>query len=313
MTWPDHFDGTRFHNPWRRMPSRSRADLLRWRISKRPEWPEHFASPFQDRPPARSEPLRATLVGHATILYQVAGASILVDPVWSRRASPFRFAGPVRRNEPGVALADVPALDAILITHGHYDHLDQATLRRLTARHAAAPPIIAPLGHARAIPGGAREVDWGDAVDLAPGIRAHAIPCHHWSARTPWDRNRALWCGFAIETPSGLVLHIGDTGFHDGALFAELRARFGAPLLAALPIGAYEPRWFMRPQHMDPDEAAAAFRLLGAAHGIGHHWGTFHLTDEPIEEPARRLEAACAREGIASFTAFRPGQVWTQA
>ncbi len=308
MTWPDHFDGERFRNPWQSPPARSRAELLRWRMAERPEWPKAFPSPFHDHPPASSEALRVTLVGHASFLYQVAGANILVDPVWSRRASPFRFAGPLRRNKPGIALADLPKLDAILVTHGHYDHLDRATLRRLRARQ-----VIAPLGNAGSIPGAAREVDWGDTVDLAPRVRAHAIPSHHWSARTPWDRNRALWCGFALETPAGIVLHIGDTGFHDGALFSELRQRYGAPLLAALPIGAYEPRWFMRPQHMDPDEAVAAFRLLGARHGIGHHWGTFHLTDEPIEAPAARLAEACVREGVTGFTAFRPGQVWQEA
>lgn len=305
MTWPDHVDGERFRDPWQHAPARSRAALLCWRLRQRPAWPQSYPSPFQDRPPPASEALRATLVGHATLLYQVAGANILVDPVWSRRASPFRFAGPQRRNPPGIALADLPPLDAVLITHGHYDHLDQATLRRLRPRQ-----IIAPLGNAPAIPGHTRELDWGDAADLVPGIRVHAIPSHHWSARTPWDRNRALWCGYVLETPAGLLLHIGDTGFHDGALFTELRARFGEPLLAALPIGAYAPRWFMRPHHMDPDQAAAAFRLLGPRHGIGHHWGTFHLTDEPIEEPATRLAAACARDGITGFTAFRPGQVW---
>ena len=148
--------------------------------------------------------------------------------------------------------------------------------------------------------------------DLGDGLQVHLTPANHWSARGVNDRRMALWCAFVITSPRGVHYHVGDTGFGDGALFSDVRARFGPPRLATLPIGAYEPRWFMQAQHVDPAEAVKVFGLLGAEQALGHHWGTFQLTDEGVERPAEALAAALGGAGIPAerFLALRPGQVW---
>jgi L-ascorbate metabolism protein UlaG (beta-lactamase superfamily) len=210
-----------------------------------------------------------------------------------------------------VAFDDLPPIDAVLITHSHYDHLDLATLRRLRARFA--PRLVAPLGNEAIIGGRVETLDWGGSLALAPGLDAHLTPALHWSARSPFDRRMALWGGYALRTPAGVIYHAGDTAYGDGALFRDVRNRFGAPVVALLPIGAYEPRWFMRTQHMNPADAVRAFADCGAAQALGVHWGTFQLTDEPIEEPAALLAAALAQAGIAPgrFRALRPGEDWS--
>jgi len=154
--------------------------------------------------------------------------------------------------------------------------------------------------------------DWGESVDLGDGLSIYLTPANHWSARGINDRRLALWCAFAILSPQGFHYHVGDTGLGDGSIFQAVRTRFGSPRLATLPIGAYEPRWFMGPQHVDPAEAVEIARILGAEQALGHHWGTFQLTDEGVERPAEDLAAALAAAGMApeTFLALRPGQVW---
>jgi L-ascorbate metabolism protein UlaG (beta-lactamase superfamily) len=154
--------------------------------------------------------------------------------------------------------------------------------------------------------------DWGDRVALNDDVAVHLEPCLHWSARGVTDRRKALWAAFVIEAPGGPIYHIGDTGFGDGALFPRMKEKHGAFRLAHIPIGAYEPRWFMKDQHVNPDEAARIFRAVGAAHAIGHHWGTFRLTAEGIEQPPEALDLALTKHGIAAerFRAFRPGEAW---
>ena len=200
----------------------------------------------------------------------------------------------------------------MLLSHNHYDHLDLATLARLKVHD---PLVITPLGNDTLLAGtGLRVVtgDWGDTRTIGP-LSVQFEPCHHWSARAAGDRCHALWAAFVIVGPAGRILHIGDTGFDKGRPYRDLPARHGPIRAAILPVGAYEPRWFMQGQHQNPTEAVEGFVLSGAAHAIGHHWGTFQLTDEPREAPLQALAAALATKGVVPdrFRALAAGEVWT--
>jgi L-ascorbate metabolism protein UlaG (beta-lactamase superfamily) len=314
----DHFDGTRFFNPGQPPSDHGLADMLRWKFGSRPaKWPASVPV-TQTVPEPRVRGLCVTAVGHATLLIQAAGINLLTDPVWSDRASPLSFAGPKRVTAPGIAFDTLPPIDAVLLSHNHYDHLDMATLGRLHARDQ--PLMVMPLGNdtivRKGVPGANTVVgDWGDRIGLPGGLATTLVPANHWSARGTGDRRMALWAGHWIETPAGSVYFAGDSGWCGGGIFREIAARHGAPDVALLPIGAYAPRWFMAPQHADPDEAVAMFEVLGARHALGIHWGTFQLTDEAREEPVTRLEAALAARGIApgQFIAATPGATYSFA
>ncbi|WP_082352563.1 MBL fold metallo-hydrolase [Rhizobium sp. AAP43] len=313
----DHFDGKVFFNPGGEEP-RGFTDLLRWQFEGgRIAWPKSAmaASLPATKPEQRVDGTRlvVTMVGHATLLIQTAGLNILTDPVWSERASPVSFAGPKRATPPGIAFEDLPPIDIVIVTHNHYDHLDVATLKRLGQGHDAR--IITPLGndtiiHAEHPFTGTSVMDWGDRLDLGNGLVVHCEPCHHWSARGMGDRRMALWAAFLIETPGGKIYHIGDTGYAGGQHYREIREKHGDIRLAILPIGAYEPRWFMKAQHQNPQEAIEGFHLSGAQFGIGHHFGTFQLTNEGIDDPPKALTTAMAAKGIGTdrFKGLRPGQ-----
>lgn len=314
----DHFDGQKFFLPGGDGP-RSFRDFLRWQFGGgAAEWPATFPSPLPaGKPPARVEgsALRVSFIGHASFLIQTGGMNILLDPQFSERASPVSFAGPKRVNPPGIAFDDLPKIDVILVSHNHYDHLDRPTLHRLWDRDR--PRILTPLGNDVIIRKGRADIvaeakDWGDRVEFAPGLAVTFEPAQHWSARGMFDRMHALWASFVIETGAGKIWFAGDTGLGGGRVFRAIREKHGPMALGLIPIGAYGPRWFMRYQHADPEDALAIFDILGCTHALGYHWGTFKLTNEPIEEPATELAARLKAAGrpAESFVAARPGHVY---
>jgi L-ascorbate metabolism protein UlaG (beta-lactamase superfamily) len=301
-----HSDGKRFYNP-DAPQAPGFFDALRWKLTSRPQPSPGFISDVEPSiPPRRVEGagLRATLVNHSTVLLQQRGSNILTDPIWSERASPLSWTGPRRRRKPGVSWEDLPPIHAVLISHNHYDHLDLPTLRRLAARGDSA--FIVPARGARLLRsrniGPAHELDWGESLSL-PGFTIHCVPALHFSSRGIFDRNKTLWCGYVIECPDRLVYFAGDTAF--GNHFARIREKFGSPRLALLPIGAYQPRWFMSRVHLDPDEAVRAHEILAAGTSIAIHHGTFQLADEGLDTPRQQLIACAPRE---SFLVLDNGQ-----
>lgn len=286
----DHFDGRRFHNV--RPGWQSGGSFLKWQLTKKPgPWPRWIDSQPGPPPPRRVDDgrVRVTWINHATLLMQLDGVNLLTDPIWSERCSPVSFAGPKRHRAPGLRFDDLPEIDAILVSHNHYDHLDLPTLRRFPNRK-----IFTPLGNA-ALLDNATDLDWWDSVKLTDRVTVTLVPAQHFCARGLFDRNATLWGGFVIRAPSGNVYFAGDTGWGDH--FAEIAKRFGPIRVAMLPIGAYLPRWFMRPAHISPAEAVEAHFALEARTSIAMHYATFRLGDDGYHEPANDLRAALAARG----------------
>jgi L-ascorbate metabolism protein UlaG (beta-lactamase superfamily) len=312
----DHFDGKQFYHPGLPSTDQSLITLLRWKLFSRPaRWPETIPAHSGIKPDARVEGIRITAFGHSSLLIQVASLNILVDPVWSDRTSPFRSVGPLRHNPPSVAFDDLPPIHAVLVTHNHYDHMDTATIAAFWQAHK--PTVIAPLGNDAVIRKDAPEVqvqtgDWWQSFALSDQVHATIVPAYHWSARNLGDRRLALWGGFVLDTPAGKIYCAGDTAYRDGSIFTEIRSRCGAPLVAILPIGAYNPRWFMNTQHTNPAEAVQIALDVGAQHLLGVHWATFQLTDEPWDEPAQLLEKSMRELSPPNLTAqaLLPGDIW---
>ncbi|MBS0530650.1 MAG: MBL fold metallo-hydrolase [Proteobacteria bacterium] len=313
----DHFDGTHFFDPDGSPPKKLR-EVLRWQFGsgrERSKWPDWVPSPHADTPPARvTSGARFSFVGHASWLIQTAGQNILIDPVWSERASPFQWAGPKRHNDPGIAFDALPQIDTVLVSHGHYDHLDAVTLSKLAAKFS--PRVITPLGNditMRAAVSAIRAeaFDWQQRIELANGLAVTLVPTRHWSARGIFDRNKTLWASFVLETPAGKIYIVCDSGYGSGVHFRRVRDAHGPLRAAILPIGAYEPRWFMKDQHMNPEDAVKAFGDCGAELALAHHHGTFQLTDEAIDAPAEALGVAldAAKVPRERFLVLKPGQV----
>ena len=300
-----------FRNPWRSSEPHGFGSFLKWIVTRR------------NRPPAGNVPrlaptdtaidgpgdgrLSVTWIGHSTFLIRAGGMSVLTDPIWSERASPVQFAGPRRHVPPGLPFDELPPIDAVFMSHDHYDHLDDTTARRLIARFPRTK-WITPLGvgpffrtHGA---NDVTELDWWQDASFG-GISAVCTPAQHFSGRYPWNRNATLWSGWVIGLGTHRVFFAGDTALHPE--FPDIASRSGPFDMAILPIGAYEPRWFMKAVHMSPEDAVAAYSGIAGVPGndecvfIPSHWGTFRLTDEPLDEPPKRLhkawsEAALPRE-----------------
>ena len=302
----DHHDPEGgFRNPWPSAELHGLREFLRWMATydRRPDPTKRgslpTAAPTPIRPRASADVLTLTWVGHSTFLIQIGGLNVLTDPMWSGSASPVHVVGPRRLMPPGIALSELPPIDLVVQSHDHYDHLDLTTVQRLGLQFPDAEWLV-PLGLSGWISRRGvrrvRELDWWNEVAVA-GLRVGAVPAQHFSGRGP-RRNRALWCGWTLAAPeaNGAVYFVGDTGYFPG--FGEIAERRGPFDAVLMPIGAYDPRWFMRPAHLDPEEAVRAYAELAsrqpthALHLVAMHWGTFKLTEEPLLEPPERLRRA---------------------
>ena len=268
-----------------------------WRRMRASPRPRPGAAPFVSFDAsalARNPAL--TWIGHATFFFRVDGVSFLTDPVFSERASPLSFVGPRRVVPPGVPLDRLPPVDFALLSHDHYDHTDLPSVRALAARGV---PFVAPRGLGALVREAgatvAAELSWWESAELR-GVRVTSVPARHFSGRGLADRNRRLWAGFVVAGKERRVYHAGDTALFDG--FAEIGRRLGPIDLAALPVGAYAPAAMMSPIHMNPEEAVEAALALGTRRAVGMHFGTFDLSDEPLDEPPRRFLAEAARRGL---------------
>jgi len=308
----DHFDGKLFHNE--KPFEKNALDLLRYWWQREPGmWKRDLRIAPGPKPLAivGEGGLRATVVNHATVLIQADGLNLLTDPIWSERASPVQWAGPRRFVPPGIRFEDLPHIDAVLISHNHYDHLDLPTLKRLKAAHD--PMFYVGLGEGATLRevgiSKITELDWWQSASLPNGRKLWGAQSVHWCGRGLGGRNQSLWLSYVIETAGGPVYFAGDTGY--GPQFKGARQRFGPMRLALLPIGAYKPRWLTAYQHIDPTEAVRAHVELDAAASLAVHFGTFELSDdgqhEPVDALARALAAASLPAGAFTAPTFGSG------
>jgi N-acyl-phosphatidylethanolamine-hydrolysing phospholipase D len=315
MSPPHHAPDGTFRNPWPDSAPHGFADVMRWtrerrRMERAPTPPRGSfpsAAPFIAQPRAGHAVATATWIGHSTVLLQIGGLNILTDPMWSEHAFPVQWMGPRRVMPPAVALEALPPLDLVLLSHNHYDHLDKTTVKRLARRQPTAS-WITPLKLGDYLRGfGVRDVvelDWWQRAEVK-GAAITATPARHFSARRLGDRNKTLWCGFALEVGGRRLYFAADTAYHPE--FGAIGERCGPFDLVMMPIGAYDPRWFMHVVHVNPEEAVQAYVDITRAHPdaskplmLGIHWGTFRLTDEPMDEPPRRAARAWSERGLDS-------------
>jgi len=285
-----------FRNPSPGFEEKGLTDVLKWVVWDRfINNSNSHSSDSVSFEPAENDPaalknnktdFTITWIGHSSLLIQIDGMNILTDPVWSERVSPVSFAGPKRVVPPGLAFEDLPVIDMVIISHDHYDHLDKDTIERLGNKSF----YLLPLGLGEFFEQlnitNYQELDWWADIRINK-IRFVCVPAQHFSGRTMFDRNKTLWCGWVLESNSAKIYYAGDTGYFPG--FKEIGSRLGPFDVAAIPIGAYKPRWFMSPVHLDPKEAVDVYLDVKAKYFIPIHWGTFNLSDEPLDEPPKVL------------------------
>ncbi len=307
-TDPAYFDGRRFHQP--EPPATGAREWVDRAFTSRGRWRDFTDTPPGPPPPACVDEgrLRVTFVNHATILIQMDGVNILTDPTWSQRSAP--VVGVRRRRPPGLRFRELPPIDAVLVSHDHHDHMDLPTLARLEA--AWHPTIYAGLGNSQFLAqnavGGAHDLDWWQTAQIAPGVTVTAVPARHTSGRSLLGRDRTLWCGYVVSGPSGSVYFAGDTGW--GSHFGAIAAAFPGLRLALLPIGGFQPVRSMREQHIGPEDAVDAHRILGAATSVPMHFGTFPNALDGEFEPIDTLRDVLAKapDVAPHFIALDNGQ-----
>ena len=311
---------TPFKNPW---PHKTHglADIFRWKLGigerEKPRIPNAPDDPaaYTTLDPSQIAQIpkdgsRVTWLGHASFLIQGAGKSLLIDPIFSDHCFPLPFPSLKRKVAPPCLLSDLPEIDAILLTHSHYDHLDLKTLLKIGPK----TPLYLPSGHAAFLKksgfSNVTELAWWESHEFTSDIRITAVPGQHFTARTWFDRNAGLWCGWVIEGGQKTLWHAGDSGYCPA--FSEIGERFGGIDLAMIPIGSYQPRSIMQSMHMNPDEAVQAFIDAKCQRAIGMHWGTFQLTDEPMGEPPILLKQVVQQRSLLadSFVTGRVGEIW---
>jgi len=298
-----NYDGRRFYNS---APSKKSVfEMAKFMTTfwlRKEKWPDHIQNDEYPSRPINVDGIVATFINHSTVLISVAGVNILTDPIWSERASPFKTVGPKRIREPGMSIEELPPIDVVLISHNHYDHLDIATLDQLRSkgRKGKEPLILAGLGVGKLLKKKGfryfQEMDWNSSTQVG-GLEITFVEVRHRSGRGLTDQMRTLWGGFVIESDVGPIYFAGDTGY--GQHFTSAWKKFGDFRLAFIPIGAYRPRSFMAPVHIDPEQAVQAHRDLKSRKSIAIHHGTFQLTYEPVDEPYIELLSALKTQNVA--------------